>query len=275
MSSNKVTENTSADQHYRSDALIATGATVSVLILGGVLQFISPKVTPEKMATEAEESKPAVTYSTSVPTPSNPGGTSLSAEPTSEKNQEIPLVTENLSGTSQPMIDTATSESTTTSAPATTAPATAPAATAPAATAPAATSAPATSAPAIAPATAPAATTAPDTTAPDTTAPAIAESTITDPATLEALNSQVLSKIDENWTTNPTFTSSLVYQINVTEDGAIASYESINESAKTYSNEIPLPSLIDPAATSDKTAKFVVVFTPSGQLEVTSWISGN
>jgi hypothetical protein len=247
MSTNKVTENTSADQHYRSDALIATGATLSVLILGGVLQFISPKVTPEKIATEAEESKPAVTYSTSVPTPSNPGGTSLSAEPTSEANQEIPLVTENLSGTSQPMIDTATSESTTTSAPATTAPATsAPAAISPAATAPAA--------------TAPAAT---------------AESTITDAATLEALNSQVLSKIDENWTTNPTFTSSLVYQINVTESGAIASYESINESAKTYTNETPLPSLIDSAATSGKMAKFVVVFTPSGQLEVTPWISGN
>ncbi|WP_354635796.1 hypothetical protein [Planktothricoides raciborskii] len=229
MSSNKVTENTSADQHYRSDALIATGATVSVLILGGVLQFISPKVTPEKMATPAEESKPAVTYSTSLSTPSNPGETSLSPESTSGTNQEIPLVTENLSVTSQPRIDTAT-------APATTAPAT---------------------------------------TAPATTAPAIAESTITDPATLEALNSQVLSKIDENWTTNPTFTSSLVYQINVTESGAIASYKEINESAKNYSNETPLPSLIDPAATSDKTAKFVVVFTPSGQLEVSPWISGN
>jgi len=219
MSSNKVTENTSADQHYRSDALIATGATVSVLILGGVLQFISPKVTPEKMATPAEESKPAVTYSTSLSTPSNPGETSLSPESTSGTNQEIPLVTENLSVTSQPTIDTAT--------------------------------------------------------APATTAPAIAESTITDPATLEALNSQVLSKIDENWTTNPTFTSSLVYQINVTESGAIASYKEINESAKNYSNETPLPSLIDPAATSDKTAKFVVVFTPSGQLEVSPWISGN
>jgi len=224
MSSNKVTENTSADQHYRSDALIATGATVSVLILGGVLQFISPKVTPEKMATPAEESKPAVTYSTSLSTPSNPGETSLSPESTSGTNQEIPLVTENLSVTSQPRIDTAT---------------------------------------------------APATTAPATTAPAIAESTITDPATLEALNSQVLSKIDENWTTNPTFTSSLVYQINVTESGAIASYKEINESAKNYSNETPLPSLIDPAATSDKTAKFVVVFTPSGQLEVSPWISGN
>lgn len=230
MSSNKATENPSTDQHYRSDALIATGATVSVLILGGILQFISPKVTPEKMATEAEESQPAVTYSTSLSTPSNPGATSLSPEPTSEKNQEIPLVTENLSSTSQPMIETAT--------------------------------------------TAPA-TTAPATTAPATTAPAIAESTITDPATLEALNSQVLSKIDENWTTNPTFTSSLVYEINVTESGAIASYKEINESAKTYSNETPLPSLIDQAATSDKMAKFVVVFTPSGQLEVSPWITAN
>jgi hypothetical protein len=236
MSTNKVTENTSADQHYCSDPLIATGATLSVLILGGVLQFISPKVTPEKIATEAEESKPAVTYSTSVPTPSNPGGTSLSAEPTSGANQEIPLVTENLSGTSQPMIDTATSEST----------ATTPAATTPAATTPAA-----------------------------TTPAAIAESTITDPATIQALNSQVFSKIDENWTTNPTFTSSLVYQINVTESGAIASYESINESGKKYSNETPLPSLIDSGATSGKMAKFVVVFTPSGQLEVSPWISGN
>ncbi len=226
MSTNKVTENTPVQDHYRSDALTATGATLSVLILGGVLQFISPKVTPEKMATEAEESKPAVTYSTSLSTPSNPGATSLSAEPTSEANQEIPLVTENLSGTSQPMIDTATSESTTTT---------------PAATTPA----------------------------------AIAESTITDPATLEALNSQIFNKINDSWTTNPTFTSSLVYQINVTESGAIASYESINEPAKKYSNETPLPSLVDSAATSAKMAKFVVVFTPSGQLEISPWISGN
>jgi hypothetical protein len=218
MSTNKATENPSTDQHYRSDALIATGATVSVLILGGVLQFISPKVTPEKMATPAEESQPAVTYSTSLSTGSEDAN---SLEMTTS---EIALTTENLSATSTQMTETATA--------------------------------------------------APEATAPGTTM-ADTESTITDPATLQALNSQVLSKIDENWTTNPTFTSSLVYQINVTESGAIASYKEINESAKNYSNETPLPSLIDPAATSDKTAKFVVVFTPSGQLEVSPWISGN
>ncbi len=229
MSTNKATENPSTDQHYRSDALIATGATVSVLILGGVLQFISPKVTPEKMATPAEESQPAVTYSTSLSTGSEDANslemtTSELVKPTSEKTEEIALTTENLSATSTQMTETATA--------------------------------------------------APEATAPGTTM-ADTESTITDPATLQALNSQVLSKIDENWTTNPTFTSSLVYQINVTESGAIASYKEINESAKNYSNETPLPSLIDPAATSDKTAKFVVVFTPSGQLEVSPWISGN
>jgi hypothetical protein len=264
MSTNKVTENTPVQDHYRSDALIATGATLSVLILGGVLQFISPKVTPEKTASETAVSQPTTTYSTSLSTGSEDAKSlemnpSKLVQPTSEKTEEIALATENLSATSTQMTETATT------APATTAPAT----TAPATTAPA-TTAPATTAPA---------TTAPATTAPATTAPAtkmaIPESTITDPATLQTLNSQIFNKINDSWTTNPTFTSSLVYQINVTESGAIASYEEINESAKIYTNETPLPSLIDQAATSDKIAKFVVVFTPIGQLEVSPWISGN
>lgn len=240
MSTNKVTENPSADQHYRADALIATGATLSVLILGGVLQFISPKVTPEKTPSEDAVSQPAVTYSTSISTPGNQDAASPSAAPTADTNQQVPLVTENLSTTSQPMTETA---------------ATAPETTAPVTTA--------------------TETTAPVTTAPETTAPVTAESTITDPATLQTLNSQIFSKINDNWTATPTFTSSLVYQIDVAESGAIVAYEAINESAKNYSKEVPLPSLVDATAKSDKTAKFLVVFTPSGQLEISPWISEN
>jgi hypothetical protein len=233
MSTNKVTENTSVQEHYRSDALIATGATLSVLILGGVLQFLSPN--PQKMGTEPEVSQSITTYSANesnkdaeseLAKPSNETNvemtTSELAEPSSEMTEEMPLVGEEKSFTSETTTETE--------------------AAAPRSTEPVA----------VMEATVP---------------------TITDPATINQLNGQLYDTIDQNWTTIPTFTGNLVYQIQVNEAGAIASYDSINQAAKDYSNEIPLASLVASDSNSDKMAKFVVVFTPGGKLEVSPWMA--
>jgi hypothetical protein len=216
MSTNKFTEHTPVHDHYRSDALIATGATISVLILGGVLQFLSPKT--ETIATDATVSQSMTSYSETA-SPTKDDSESF-VEPAAETTAEMPLVTEELSATSETPAET---------------PAAVP----------------------MEPAPAMEATVA----------------TITDAATIQALNSQVYNQIDQTWTQVPTFTQNLVYQVNVTESGAIASYEPITQSAKDYSNEIPLPSLIDSDSNSDKMAKFVVLFTPGGLLEVSPWIA--
>lgn len=216
-------ENTPVHEHYRSDALIATGATLSVLILGGVLQFLSPKA--ETIATDATVSQSMTAYSeTASPTKDDREPMEMTSsefvEPAAETTAEMPLVTEELSATSETPVET---------------PAAVP----------------------VEPAPAMEATVA----------------TITDAATIQELNSQVYNQIDQNWTEVPTFTQNLVYQVKVTESGAIAFYKPITQSAQDYSNEIPLPSLIDSDSTSDKMAKFIVVFTPGGLLEVSPWIA--
>jgi hypothetical protein len=251
MSTNKVTENTPVHEHYRSDALIATGATLSVLILGGVLQFLSPN--SQKMATESEVSQPMTAYSATASTQDTESDslemttseatesdslemttseateseslemtTSEVAEPSSETTEEMPLVSEQNSFTSETNTETEAA--------------------------------------------------APTETEPVSVMEATV-STITDPATINQLNGQVYDTIDKNWTTSPTFTGNLVYQIQVNETGAISSYDSINQAAKDYNNDIPLASLVKSDSNSDKMAKFVVVFTPAGQLEVSPWIA--
>lgn len=224
-STNKATENTSVQEHYSYDALIATGATLSVLILGGVLQFLSPN--PEKMGKEPEVSQPITTYSANesnkdAESESVEMTTSELAEPSSEMTEEMPLVSEEKSFTSE------TTTETEAAAPRSTEPVSVMEATVP---------------------------------------------TITEPATINQLNGQVYDTIDQNWTTIPTFTGNLVYEIQVNEAGAIASYDSINQAAKDYSNEIPLASLVASDSNSDKMAKFVVVFTPGGKLEVSPWMA--
>lgn len=214
MSTNKMTENTPVHEHYRSDALIATGATLSVLILGGVLQFLSPKT--EIIATDATVSQSMTSYSET-------------ASPTKDDSESMEM-------TSSEFVESAEELSATSETPAETAAAV-----------------PMQSEPAP--------------------VMAVSVASITDPAMIQELNNQVYNKIDQTWTEVPTFTQNLVYQVNVTESGAIASYEPITQSAKDYSNEIPLPSLIESDSNSDKMAQFVVVFTPGGQLEVSPWIA--
>lgn len=95
---------------------------------------------------------------------------------------------------------------------------------------------------------------------------------ITDRAKLEELNLKVYDRINESWQTSPTFTQNLVYRVNASQDGAIAHFEPLNQPAKDFTRETPLPNLLKSARTSNKeaapVAKFTVIFAPSGVLEV-------
>lgn len=102
---------------------------------------------------------------------------------------------------------------------------------------------------------------------------------ISEPAALQALEKKLYEEINQTWETYPTFSNHLVYQVNVKQDGAIASYDSVNQAAQDYLNETPLPRLSnlnnsEPSEMSpDPIAKFLVVMTPSGVLEVSPWVA--
>jgi hypothetical protein len=84
---------------------------------------------------------------------------------------------------------------------------------------------------------------------------------------------KVYDRINQTWQTSPTFTQNLVYLVSTSQDGAIAHFEPLNQPAKDYTQETPLPNLLESSQTSGTTealpaAKFTVVFAPSGVLEV-------
>lgn len=112
--------------------------------------------------------------------------------------------------------------------------------------------------------------------APMTIAP-VAE--ITDPQILKQLEESLYHQIDRSWTEVPTFSNHLVYRVAVKSNGAISTYEAVNPAAKNYLNQIPLNRLSDSASTDradtspESVAKFLVLFTPGGLLEVNPWVS--
>ncbi|HBB35086.1 MAG TPA: DUF4335 domain-containing protein [Cyanobacteria bacterium UBA8803] len=104
---------------------------------------------------------------------------------------------------------------------------------------------------------------------------------ITDKAVLQELNEQLYKQLSELWQGTPLSQKALIYRIGVTEDGAIADYEPINQPAWDYVKETPLEKnqLVKPEAAgigSKETglvpqkplAQFRVVFRPNGVLEV-------
>ncbi|MBP0031168.1 hypothetical protein [Roseofilum sp. Guam] len=91
-----------------------------------------------------------------------------------------------------------------------------------------------------------------------------------DEATVSALRSELYEQIDSNWQTSPTFSESLVYQVEVNEEGAIANYIPLNSVASDYLTETPLETLVQ-EKDSSSSAPFLVVMAPSGVLEVSSW----
>ena len=96
---------------------------------------------------------------------------------------------------------------------------------------------------------------------------------ITDRAKLQELSLKVYDRINQGWQTSPTFTQNLVYRVSASLDGAIANFEPLNQPAKDFTQETPLPNLqksSQPESNSGAVpaAKFTVVFAPNGILEV-------
>ena len=95
---------------------------------------------------------------------------------------------------------------------------------------------------------------------------------ITDRAKLDELALKVYDRINQTWQATPTFTQNLVYRVTASQDGAIGNFEPLNQPAKEFSKETPLPNLLKSGETTISSAapvaKFTVVFAPTGTLEV-------
>lgn len=96
---------------------------------------------------------------------------------------------------------------------------------------------------------------------------------ITDPVLLEDLLNTVYETLNKNWTQDPTFERDLIFKVAVTQDGVIADYEAKNQPALDFTNETPLPTLLDSSSFTEtqSVANFRVVFTPGGVLQVSPW----
>ncbi|MEM1167981.1 MAG: WD40 repeat domain-containing protein [Cyanobacteria bacterium P01_H01_bin.35] len=94
-------------------------------------------------------------------------------------------------------------------------------------------------------------------------------------AKLEELNQKLYEQIDLSWEDTPTWYEYLEYQVRVDIDGAITSYKPINQSAKDYVGETPLPKLVNDGDRQPVSQKsfglFRVILTPTGVLEVSPW----
>ncbi len=96
---------------------------------------------------------------------------------------------------------------------------------------------------------------------------------ITDRTKLDELALKVYDRINQTWQATPTFTQNLVYRVTASQDGAIANFEPLNQPAKDYTQETPLPNLLKSSKTTSSNsaapvAKLTVVFAPAGILEV-------
>jgi hypothetical protein len=84
----------------------------------------------------------------------------------------------------------------------------------------------------------------------------------------------VYDRINQTWQTSPTFTQNLVDRVSASQDGAIGHFDPLNQPAKDYTQETPLPNLLKSSETTSSSnsaapvANFTVVFAPTGTLEV-------
>ena len=89
---------------------------------------------------------------------------------------------------------------------------------------------------------------------------------------LDELALKVYDRINQTWQTSPTLNQNLVDRVRTSQDGAIGNFEPLNQPAKDYTKETPLPNLLKSPETSSNNAapvaKFTVVFAPTGTLEV-------
>lgn len=95
---------------------------------------------------------------------------------------------------------------------------------------------------------------------------------ISDPTALKNLNQKLYTLLDQSWTTLPTFSNNLIYQVKVDTQGEINQIQSVNKAAQDYWQETPFSNLTTTENT-DTSAQFVVVLTPQGKLEVSPWLT--
>ncbi|MEB3340005.1 WD40 repeat domain-containing protein [Okeania sp.] len=94
---------------------------------------------------------------------------------------------------------------------------------------------------------------------------------------LEELNQKLYDQINQSWQTTPIWYEDLEYLVKVDGDGAIASYEPMNQSAQNYVLETPLPRLVNFTKNKSVSEKqkqlglFRVILSPTGVLEVSPW----
>ncbi|MBO1350495.1 MAG: hypothetical protein EBE86_025355 [Hormoscilla sp. GUM202] len=105
----------------------------------------------------------------------------------------------------------------------------------------------------------------------------ITESAQITPEAIAELNGKLYSQIDRAWRIIPTFNQSLVYRIEVNQNGEMASYESLNQVASDYIAETGIDTLTKSEsfiadAQAEPTVPFLAVLSPQGVLEVSPWV---
>lgn len=107
---------------------------------------------------------------------------------------------------------------------------------------------------------------------------------LADSAKVQSLQDKLATSLREQWDGKTSSPESLIYRVETNQAGEIADYESMNQPARDYRSEIPLPGLIAPVAQVTKSevdgseqvvraplARFRVVFTTGGKVEVSPW----
>ncbi|MEY2976182.1 MAG: hypothetical protein RLZZ435_319 [Cyanobacteriota bacterium] len=112
------------------------------------------------------------------------------------------------------------------------------------------------------------------TTVPTVTSPQLERGeAISDPNVLKALNEQLRSQLDEQWTISPSFDNSVIFRFEVDEGGRIVNFAPASAGAGQYLSELGFAGLkiSEPEAASGGYAEFRAVFTPKGVIEVSPW----
>lgn len=98
---------------------------------------------------------------------------------------------------------------------------------------------------------------------------------ITNKAQLDDLQPKLYDVIDQNWKGTPPFDQDLVYRVRVKADGSIVDYQPESQIASEYIKDTPLAQLGKPsdpnAQLQESVASFMVVFKPSGVLQINPW----
>jgi hypothetical protein len=100
---------------------------------------------------------------------------------------------------------------------------------------------------------------------------------ILDYGKLQSLAKQLHRQLKQSWIIKHPYPVSLTYQVAVTDRGAIAAYQPVNQPAVEQINHTPLPDLTVPESGQPingkppALARFEVTFLPSGNLQIQAW----